>query len=133
MSRMGELAAAHEIVERIIAINDNHRRRNTDPATSHASAGRVKEFDKGIFGKIVLMLAVHDSMRHGMTSHELAEWTGLTVWQVNKRLPEMERMGLVQVLMGYELQNPGGCGVCKTVPLTRPGPSGRPCRLWVKV
>ncbi len=110
---MAELAYATDMADLL-------RRRNTDPATSHAAARRVKEFDDSIYE--LILSALKQAGNWGFTVHAIADASALTAWQVNKRLPELERAGKVKVLLDEYRQ-----------PVTRLGPSGRACRVWVAV
>ena len=140
MSKMGELAAAVEIAERIDRANmrsrmsegltkiestdlvsdrtaDLYRRRNTDPLTSHLAAKRVGEFEQQVSERILAAM-----QPYGLTTHEIADLAGLREDQVHKRMPELERHARVTVHCDAD-----------GVPFTREGPSGRLCRLWRKV
>jgi len=89
---------------------DFRRARRQDPATSHAAAASVRGFAIGHCARILAYLSV---VSHGATFCEIAAATWLEGQQVNKRLPELERAGLVIATEH-----------------TRPGPSGRQCRGW---
>jgi len=67
--------------------------RNTDPSTSHVAAGRVQRFCTTHVDKIVSCLTFHGDK----TAAEIAACTGLTVVQIDRRLPELERKGVVCV------------------------------------
>lgn len=69
------------------------RARNTDPSTSHVAAGRVQRFCTTHIDKIVSCLVFHGDK----TAAEIAACTGLTVVQIDRRLPELERKGVVCV------------------------------------
>jgi predicted transcriptional regulator len=85
------------------------RARHGDPETSHAAAARVTEFDANHFGRILSCLRQHGPQ----TFHELAYRLGLDGQQVNKRLPELERISAVH--------RTGD---------TRLSPAGRACTVW---
>ena len=76
------------------------RARRTDPATSHTAARNAERFAASHAGRIMAAL------RGGVaTPHRLAELTGLTVVQIDRRLPELERALLARpvVVMGQTL------------------------------
>jgi predicted ArsR family transcriptional regulator len=82
--------------------------RRTDPATSRVAASRVREF-KGQHHRAILA-----ALRLGPAGQsEIADRCGLLAHQVNKRLGELRRAGLVE-----------------TTGETRPSASGRPERVW---
>ena len=75
-------------------MNQSHfkRARSLDPATSHAAAGQV-DFAGQHFDKIVDCL-----QRFGARGKDsIAELTGLDGHQVGKRLPELAKIGLVEL------------------------------------
>jgi predicted Rossmann fold nucleotide-binding protein DprA/Smf involved in DNA uptake len=88
---------------------DAARARRRDPATSHESAARVTEFDANHFGRIMDVLKQFGPM----TFRQIAFCLNMEGQQINKRLPELERMGAV-VRTGE----------------TRPSSSGRQCAVW---
>jgi predicted transcriptional regulator len=70
------------------------RARNVDPATSHVAAAKAARFSESHAGRI------HVALTQGpATAHELAERTGLTVVQIDRRLPELQRMGMAAVVV----------------------------------
>jgi predicted ArsR family transcriptional regulator len=82
--------------------------RRTDPATSRVAASRVREF-KGQHHRAILA-----ALRLGPAGQsEIADRCGLLAHQVNKRLGELRRAGLVE-----------------TTGETRPSSSGRPERVY---
>lgn len=83
--------------------------RRTDPATSHVAAARTVEFRANHAGRILAALQDHGPM----TVDQIAKVTDLTAWQVNKRLPELQRASVA---------TPTG--------ETRLSASGRPERVW---
>jgi len=91
-----------------LALNFSPRARKHDPRTSHAAAASVDRFASGHY-----LLILHDLAHGDRTFYEIADGTGLAGQQVNKRLPELERAGRVIATEH-----------------TRPGPSGRQCRVW---
>ena len=68
--------------------------RAMDPATSHQAARRALAFRQGHAARI--LEAVRD--RPGSTAAQIAEATGLTVVQVDRRRVELRRAGLVDVI-----------------------------------
>lgn len=83
--------------------------RRTDPDTSHIAAARTSEFRANHAGRILAALQDHGPM----TVDQIAKVTDLTAWQVNKRLPELQRANVA---------TPTG--------ETRLSASGRPERVW---
>lgn len=83
--------------------------RRSDPATSHEAARRVREFATGHSATVLACLKAHGTL----TVDEIAKHTPLLAHQINKRLPELQRSGLVA---------PTG--------ETRLSASGRPERVW---
>lgn len=83
--------------------------RRSDPDTSHIAAERTTPFRANHAGRI--LAALQD--RGPMTVDQIAKVTELTAWQTNKRLPELERTGVVT-----------------TTGETRLSASGRPERVW---
>jgi hypothetical protein len=91
-----------------LTIETKSRSRSTDPSTSHDAAERAGALAQRQFA------IISAALRHcGGTIYDLAEATGLDHFQVARRLPEMERLGLAE---------PTG--------ETAPSPSGRQCRVW---
>ncbi len=88
------------------------RARNSDPWTSHAAAASL---DDDVTARLYRIIIAALKVAAG-TQYEIADLTGLDHYQVNKRLPELERLGLA-----------------KPTGETRPGPSGRQCRVWAAV
>ena len=66
--------------------------RKTDPPTSHAAAARAKKFRGGHCKRILEALAAGPA---GQT--EIARRCGLLPHQVNKRLHELAKIGLVEL------------------------------------
>src|SRR5208282_3440303 len=97
MSKMGELAVAVEIAERIDAANAVSRRRTSDPLTSHLAAKRVGEFEQQVSERILAVMAIDDPAEGCYTTHEIAQLAGLREDQVHKRMPELERHAKVTV------------------------------------
>lgn len=95
---------------------DVPRARADDPATSQIAAARVIEFDSVIFERIDAAMKTAPPL----ITHEIAQLCGLREDQVHKRLPELEKLGVVHVVLDPVT------GKART----RKGPSGRPCRLW---
>lgn len=74
--------------------------RRTDPATSHAAANRAAFIAPSQRNIIAAALAYEPG-----TVKMIADRTGLSQYAVSKRLPELERMGLIE-LTGREIE---GC------------------------
>lgn len=74
--------------------------RRSDPATSHAAAAKASSIAPSQRNIIAAALAYEPG-----TVKMLADRTGLSQYAISKRLPEMERMGLIE-LTGRELD---GC------------------------
>jgi hypothetical protein len=104
----GDLFASHP--------EPRKRARTVDPHTSHIAAKRVSEFDDGMFAKIEAVLSANPK-----TTHTIARYAGLKEDQVHKRMIELHRMRRAQLVIDEN-----------GLPVTAPGPSGRPCRVWVK-
>ena len=66
------------------------RARRSDPITSHKAAERAKGFAGGHAGRILLMLQSHGPR----SAHALSLIVGLTVVQIDRRLPELKKLGL---------------------------------------
>jgi predicted HTH transcriptional regulator len=92
-----------------LILNTTRLARKTDPATSHAAAARVGEFSRTHAASILRCLK---QLGPG-TADEIAEMTYLKSQAVNKRLPELARLGLAA---------PTG--------ELRPSDSGRLARVW---
>jgi predicted ArsR family transcriptional regulator len=84
--------------------------RNSDPATSHMAAERVREFAPTHRGDILRVL----SLKGPMTVDQIAYEAGLPSQAVNKRLPELQRLGMAVPVEGE----------------IRPSASGRMARVW---
>jgi hypothetical protein len=70
------------------------RARRHDPTTSHAAATRSHAFSESHAGRI------HVALTQGpATAHELSERIGLTVVQIDRRLPELREGGMARVLV----------------------------------
>lgn len=67
--------------------------RRSDPITSHMAAANATEFKGGHAARILACLQAGGPA----TAHELADQTGLTVVQIDRRLPELARSGKVHV------------------------------------
>ena len=72
------------------------RARAADPLTSVEAAERAERFTASHAGRIYAAL-----LDGPATAHELAERTGLTVVQIDRRLPELARAGRVSVVLHY--------------------------------
>lgn len=73
------------------------RARRTDPATSHRAAARACYFADSHKDRICKALAWLASMNQPATADRIATASGLTVVQVDRRLPEMERDEVVEL------------------------------------
>lgn len=69
------------------------RARTLDPTTSHEAAASVKQVAP------IHMQIIHDALReHGpMGKDQISLWTKLDGNQIARRLPEMKKMGLVEL------------------------------------
>lgn len=67
--------------------------RRTDPITSHLAVANAYEFKGGHAARILSGLQALGQA----TAHELSEHTGLTVVQVDRRLPELKKDGKVKL------------------------------------
>lgn len=72
------------------AIAPETRARTSDPATSHAAAKSSSRWAASHAGRIFVALVGHGPR----TVDELSAIVGLQSQQINKRLPELERLGL---------------------------------------
>lgn len=86
-----------------------HLARRSDPSTSHLAGQRVLEFSDRHQRMILDALAY----QRKLGAEEIASATGLEPYAVRKRLPELERAGLVS-----------------TTGKTRRTTSGRQERIW---
>jgi len=85
--------------------------RRTDPVTSHQAARRAANFAESHAGRILAALA-----EGPRTAAGLAEMTGLSVVQVDRRLPELERAGKARPVMnGTQVYVVGGYRVWELV------------------
>lgn len=78
-----------------IELIERPRARRRDPATSHAAAKKAQRFAQSHAGRILAVFQSSSSC--SWTAHELATQTGLTVVQIDRRLPELpqiERTGV---------------------------------------
>lgn len=71
-----------------------HRARSTDPTTSHAAAARAARFAESHAGRILAAVRKCGNA----TAHSISCYTGLSVVQIDRRLPELQRSGLVEVV-----------------------------------
>lgn len=81
------------MTETSIAIDPQRLARRTDPLTSHQAAQHAQKFAPKQHARIQEAL---EMIGHPAGAHEIAEIAGLTQVQVCKRLPEMQRAGLVE-------------------------------------
>jgi len=70
------------------------RARKSDPATSKQAAVNAGRFAESHASRILAELR-----KSVATAHRLSELTGLTVVQIDRRLPELERAGLARPVM----------------------------------
>lgn len=70
------------------------RARRTDPDSSHAAADRAEK--SGGIGAQALATFVAVRAYPGLTSKQLAETCPLDRYQIARRLPELERRGLIR-------------------------------------
>lgn len=70
------------------------RARAGDPGTSHTAARRAKDFAPSHAARI--LAAIRHAPRN--TPEYYSQMTGLTVVQIDRRLVEMQRQGLIQVV-----------------------------------
>lgn len=73
------------------------RARRTDPTTSHQAAARAAYFADSHKDRIAKAMRWLASMNQPATADRIATASGLTVVQIDRRLPEMERADLVEV------------------------------------
>ena len=71
------------------------RARRTDPSTSHEAAGRAKNFASSQAGTILATLRQFKRM----TAEQLSGLTGLTVEQIDRRLPDLKELDLARVCL----------------------------------
>lgn len=70
------------------------RARRTDPVTSHAAAERAADFSTSHAGRILLALQLHGPR----SPWELSQLIGLTIVQIDRRLPDLKKLGLARVV-----------------------------------
>lgn len=73
------------------------RARRTDPDTSKQAAAKAARFAASHSGRI---LAALQQLGTG-TANDIAQATGLSVVQVDRRLPELQRAGKVSLVLVY--------------------------------
>lgn len=100
-----------------LAIDPRTIARRNGPTTSHQAARRVSEFARQHHQQIVGVLGHHPE---GLTVHEIAAMCRLDAHAVGKRMSELERDG--QIEQARDLMGD----------VTRPSPSGRPARVWLR-
>jgi hypothetical protein len=71
------------------------RARATDPITSHRAAAAAARFASSHAGRIQAALNEHGAA----TAHELAQRTGLSVVQIDRRLPELAAADRARVVL----------------------------------
>jgi hypothetical protein len=67
------------------------RARSSDPATSHIAADKAQKFASTHAGRILAALKEGPRSAKGLSA-----MTGLTIVQIDRRLPELERAGLAE-------------------------------------
>ncbi len=72
------------------------RARRPDPTTSHQAAARAAYFADGHKDRICKAMRWLASMNQPATADRIATASGLTVVQVDRRLPEMQRDGVAE-------------------------------------
>ena len=84
-----------------IEMYDLPRARNTDPTTSHAAADRATNFAGSHAERI---LAALKAVGTG-TPPSISDKTGLTIVQIDRRLHELEKKGLIRIVkvFGHDL------------------------------
>lgn len=75
--------------------------RNTDPESSHIAAKDIKDSGRQMMQQIECLYLVREFP--GLTSRELAEKKGADRYMFSRRLPELERNGMVE-----RARNPDG-------------------------
>lgn len=70
------------------------RVRASDPVSSIEAAENASRFARSHCVQIISALEQHE----GLTADEIADMTGLTVVQIDRRLPELARAGKARVL-----------------------------------
>jgi hypothetical protein len=81
-------------------ITPARRARRTDPQTSKTAARNAERFAASHAGRIL------EALRQGAaTAHRLSDLTGLTVVQIDRRLPELQKAGFARpvVVLGQPL------------------------------
>lgn len=86
--------------------------RTTDPLTSYIAADKALKFRQSHADRILSALKAHGPA----SAHKLEMLTGLSVVQIDRRLVEMQRDGLIDLVMagGVPLVA-GGCRVWRAV------------------
>ena len=75
-------------------ITPARRARRPDPETSHTAARNAERFAASHAGRIL------ESLKEGpRTAHGLSAMTGLTIEQIDRRLPELKRDGMAAVML----------------------------------
>ncbi|MDE2022041.1 MAG: hypothetical protein KGI71_04020 [Patescibacteria group bacterium] len=77
----------------LLDFSATHARRS-DPATSHMAATGAERFAQSQAGRILHALQLHGPR----TAHELSLITGLTVVQIDRRLPDLLKDSAARVL-----------------------------------
>lgn len=88
---------------RLLEVLGFGRARRTDPVTSHAAAGAAESFAKAHADRILKCLRQTGPLgKDGIANH-----TGLDGVAVSRRLPELERQGLVYPTGEKRISNTG--------------------------
>lgn len=74
------------------------RARRTDPQTSHDAAKRAERFAPSHKSRILAAMLTQPGYAGSWTPAELSAVTGLTVVQIDRRLPELQREGLIETI-----------------------------------
>lgn len=70
-----------------------HKARRSDPETSHTAARNAEKFASSHAGRILAALKTHGPRN----AHELEALVGLSVVQIDRRLPDLKSAGLARV------------------------------------
>ncbi len=90
-----------------------HLARTTDPVTSHMAAANALAFKGSHAERIFSAL----QRLRSATAHELSDATGLTVVQIDRRMPELLKAKKIQVqVVAGALQIRGGARVWEIAP-----------------
>jgi predicted ArsR family transcriptional regulator len=76
-----------------IDFDANRSARKSDPQTSHEAARNAERFAASHAGRILAALKLHGPR----SAHELSQLVGLSVVQIDRRLPDLKAAGLAEV------------------------------------